>query len=151
MPTSAPAVSAWYPYAKYPRTLQPMPPLAPATLQGCHCVDHPGHPDPGPLQLQLHSPTRAPLYRTSWDNPACTHFSFSCPPRALSIQRALGSPGLYPLQLQQSCQDALCTESSRTTPACTHFSSSHPTRTVPAWSVPGPPAYDSHRFSQPAY
>lgn len=125
--------------------------LAPDTLQGCPRMDHPECAGLMPTSAPAASPPRAPLCRASWDTPPCTHFSFSCSPRTLSVQRALASPGLYPFHLQLSFQGALCTESSRTTPAYTHFSSSLPTRTVPAQSVPGPPAHDSHRSSQPAY
>lgn len=109
------------------------------------------------------------LNRESQDTLAFTHFSFSCPVKALKVQKGSGYSRQNQLQLHYPAKVPY-TYRSWGTPTCTHLGlallpghpqhgdhRSHtdlcplifscPSRVPTAWRVPGLPAYTRHRSS----
>lgn len=107
------------------------PTLVPGTVQGCQCAESPETPHlaptsmsailPGcnlcvqPKECQL-APTSAlavlpvcPQCGETRDHPpACIYFSFSCPTKAHSIQKASGPHGPHVIQLHQTRPHTKC-------------------------------------------
>lgn len=114
------------PCMECPRSFPPTHlPLIQLFQQGAPCAKHSNH-QPTPVWA-LASPPGCPWGRALQDSwlvltsaspvlpGQCPH-QLSC--QIPFVQRALGLPGLYPLQLYLSGRHALCAESPRTSPAC---------------------------------
>lgn len=101
-------------YVEHPRALSSIPSLAPPTWPGHHCTEYVKTPSLAPSSASAILP----------DHPQCGE---------------PGHPGLYPIQVQLSCQDAFFMETPRITTTHAHFSFNSPPKIPSTPSIPRPP------------
>ncbi|XP_026335891.2 cylicin-1 [Ursus arctos] len=101
-------------YVEHPRALSSIPGLAPPTWPGHHCTEYVKTPSLAPSSASAILP----------DHPQCGE---------------PGHPGLYPIQVQLSCQDTFFMETPRITTTHAHFSFNSPPKMPSTPSIPRPP------------